>query len=409
MTKAMKPVSLRLRLIRLTAVCLSLILLSSFIATALILNEREEAFIDQLLDEQLTADIDQYSPDTGLALTSVPRMQFFAFTPGSEEEQLLPAYFRGYGPGNHSVDVADTEYHFVVRDEGGHRFLLSYDVEKYEDSFTGLMMTLGVAFIATMLLSVVVIYILGKRALRNIEALAAAVQRPTEEAFVRVGMEAEVLSLAAALDDYRARQALLLQREQEFSAHLSHELRTPLSVVRAQAELIQMQHADDGALMVRAAAIMEQVDRMRMLIEQLLRLARSQRSTERRAVPLHALVERVWAELVQSGKSATQLDNQLQLAQEVLADPLLLELILRNVMANARLHANGSVLTVALQEKTLILEDSEEGVGSRLAYEGNGSGQGIGLAILERACRLLGWGYSAERTAKGTRVAITLA
>ncbi|MGH8492567.1 MAG: sensor histidine kinase [Moraxellaceae bacterium] len=400
-------VSLRARLMRLTAICLSLVLLSAFLGTALILNQREEALIDQLLDEQLEADIDQYTPDGGLGPVGVPRMQFYAFVPGQPDEKMLPAYFRDYGPGNHSVETDSTEYHFVIRDENGRRFLLAYDVEQYENSFTELMLILGAAFLVAMILSVSVIYVLGRRALSNIEKLAAAVQSPSEDAFVQPDMEAEVLALAGALDDYRARQSLLLEREQEFSAHLSHELRTPLSVVRAQAELIQMQHAADVVLSTRAVSIMDQVDRMRQLIEQLLRLARSQRSPERRAVPLRELVERIWSELAQSSVSATRLDNQLQAAQDVQADPLLLELILRNVMANARLHANGSLLSVSLDEKTLVLEDiGEELRVSQHAHSGNG--QGIGLSILERASRLLGWGYAVTSTAKGTRVAITL-
>lgn len=414
---ALKVVSLRLRLMRLTALCLCAVLLTSFVATAFILNEREEDLIDQMLEEQLDADINQYSPEAGLLQSSVPRMQFYAFTPGHPDEALLPAYLRGVEPGKHEIDVGDTEYHYVVRDEGGRRFVLAYDAEQYEDSFTDLMVILAVAFLVVMVLSVTVIYVLGRRALRHIESLAAAVKNPTDNSFLHDGMEAEVRALAEALDGYRARQSLLLEREQEFSAHLSHELRTPLSVVRAQAELISLQNAGHENLEARANAIMDQVDRMRLLIEQLLRLARSQRSPERRPVALRALVDRLWDELAQGSRSATRLDNQLTARQEVLADPLLLELVLRNVMANARLHANGSLLTVRQEGMTLLLEDSDGTPGvatqgsdapreaSRLAAE---NGQGIGLSILERACRLLGWGYDVTTTPTGTRVAITL-
>lgn len=402
-----KVVSLRVRLMRLTALCLCAVLLTSFVATAFILNEREEDLINQMLEEQLDADINQYSPEAGLLQTSVPRMQFYAFTPGHPDEALLPEHFRGATPGSHEVDVGDTEYHYVVRDEGGRRFVLAYDAEQYEDSFTDLMVILAVAFLVVMVLSVTVIYVLGRRALRHIEGLAAAVQNPADHSFLHDGMEAEVRALAEALDGYRARQSLLLEREQEFSAHLSHELRTPLSVVRAQAELISLQHAGNENLEARANAIMDQVDRMRLLIEQLLRLARSQRSPERQPVALRALVDRLWDELAQGSHSTTRLDNQLAARHEVLADPLLLELVLRNVMANARLHANGSLLTVRQDGMTLSLEDSDHAPrdASHLAAD---NGQGIGLAILERACKLLGWGYDVTATATGTRVSITL-
>jgi signal transduction histidine kinase len=300
----------------------------------------------------------------------------------------------------------------VVRDENGRRFLLAYDVEKYEESFSELLWILGMAFLIAMVLSVMVIHLLGTRALASIEGLAESVKNPPDGSFRHAGMEAEVAALAAALDDYRAQQSLLLQREQEFSAHLSHELRTPLSVVRAQAEIIRLRHGDDTALAARADTVMEQVDRMRQLIEQLLRLARSQRSPERREIRLRPLVERIWSELEQANQSATRLDDQLDVSALVLANPLLLELILRNVLANARLHANGSTLKVSCDGAVLVLGDYDprlleqpEVVAAHLPDE---KMPGIGLSILERACRLLGWQCRIERLPTGTRVALTI-
>lgn len=412
----MKPVSLRYQLMRATTICLALVLITAYALTAFVLNTREEALIDSILDEQIQVYIDNFSEQASLMTTGLPRMLFYKYKLDSEEAAQMPTPFHGYSVGNHDLDIDDKEYHFVVRDEGGQRFILALDVEQYEDGFTELMVILAASFLLTLLLSLTAIYILSKRTFRSMEALVAKVRSPDEKSFQEEGMEEEILALARVLDDYRTRQLLLLEREQEFSAQLSHELRTPLSVVRAQAEMIQDEYPHDGKLVNRAQAAMDQVDKMRLLMEQLLRIARSQRSSERRKVWLHEIVSRIWSDLEQGSHSYTRLDNRLEKQTEIMADPLLLELVLRNVMSNARLHANGSLFTVSYANGTLVMEDSEseitEKAGRNYQKQERGrkqdDGQGIGLSILERACGLSGWHYEAVWKETGLRIAIGL-
>jgi signal transduction histidine kinase len=219
-------------------------------------------------------------------------------------------------------------------------------------------------------------------------------------------METEALTLAETLDDYRARQALSLEREREFSGQLSHELRTPLSVVRGQAELIDLQYADDKCLHKRAQEIMAHVDRMRDMIEQLLRLARSARIPARTAVPLHEMAERIWSDLLQTGSSDTWLNNRIPLTIEVQADPVLLELILRNAFANAREHANGAELRLSFDKRTLQIEDFDSS--GRSDYLPADDGAGLGMTILRRACSALGWECQVETLSTGMCLRIRL-
>jgi signal transduction histidine kinase len=221
-------------------------------------------------------------------------------------------------------------------------------------------------------------------------------------------MEAEVYALATALDDYRARQTLLLERERDFSGHLSHELRTPLSVVRGQAELMARQYPQDSNLQQRTADITAQVERMRLMIEQLLRLARRTLAPRREDVPLRPLVERIWRDLAHDSSSRTQLANQLSESVTIKADPLLLELILRNALANARLHADGAELRVSFDSHELCIEDfNPERLSSPLPD--NEGSEGLGLSILRRACGLLGWSCDLQELPTGLRLSIGIA
>jgi len=50
-------------------------------------------------------------------------------------------------------------------------------------------------------------------------------------------------------------------------AELAHELRQPLTGIRTSAELLLESHGDDPAVRTRAAAIVQQVQRIQLLIE----------------------------------------------------------------------------------------------------------------------------------------------
>ena len=396
--------SLRSRLVVLVGGGLLALLLAQYVSTALVLNEREEDMIDVVLTEQMQYSMQLYRDAGKLLRPNIPRMAFYGFPLGHPDADI-PAGFLSYGPGNHAADIGDTEYHFVVHDENGMRFLLAYDVEQYEDRFTELMAMLGIAFLLSAALTIWGIYWLSGRVLVNLTQLAEAVHHPGEAAFFHTSMEEEVGALAFALDNYRAHQTLLLERERDFSGHLSHELRTPLSVVRARAELMAMQYPNEVRLQQSSAEIMAAVDRMRSMIEQLLHLARRTHMPRREEVRLRELVNRIWADLSAVGNSRTSLDNRLSESASVSTDPLLLELILRNALANARQHADGAALHVAFENQQLLIEDFFVD-GAAPMSAGAEDGEGLGLSILRRACVVLGWSCQITALPTGRRLSL---
>lgn len=396
--------SLRARMVMLVGGGLLALLLAQYVATALELDERQEEMIDAVLNEQMHYTLQLYHDSGQVLKPNVPRMTFYVYPPAQPGPDV-PEAFHGFGPGNHETYIGDTEYHFVVHDENGKRFLLAHNVEQFEEGFTELMMVLGVAVLLSSALAISCIYWLSGRVLGNLTRLSHAVGQHDEQLLAHEDMEAEVYALATALDDYRARQTLLLERERDFSGHLSHELRTPLSVVRGQAELIALQHPHDEKLQQRTADIMAQVERMRLMVEQLLRLARRTLTPSRETVKLRTLVERIWTDLAHDSNSRTQLANLLDDHASVQADPLLLELILRNALANARLHADGAELRVSFGNKELRIEDfNPERLPSPLPESENS--EGLGLSILRRACQLLGWSCNLVVLPTGLRLSI---
>lgn len=400
-------ISLRKRLVLLVGGGFLALLLAQYVATELVLEERQEELIDAVLAEQMRYSMQLYRQTGQVPTPNVPHLNFHAWPLGQPGPEV-PAFFHGFGPGSHEVYVDDREYHFVVHDEDGYRFLLAQDVEHLEAVFAELVTILGVAFLLSAGLALGGIYWLSGRALHNLTDLAAAVRNGNDTLLATPDMEAEVHALASALDDYHARQSLLLEREREFSGYLSHELRTPLSVVRGQAEMLMLENGGNDNLRQRADSIVAQVDRMRVLIEQLLHLARRTHVPQRQAVLLPALVNRLWDELAHDSDSHTRLHSTLDERAEVVADPLLLELILRNALANARLHADGAELRVSFREQTLVIEDFRTDGTPLPPLPDDEKNEGLGLTILKHACKLLGWSCEIAALPTGLRLSIRL-
>jgi signal transduction histidine kinase len=108
----------------------------------------------------------------------------------------------------------------------------------------------------------------------------------------------------------------------------------------------------------------------------------------------------------------------------VRSDPILLERIVLNLVSNAiRYTAAGSVVVGCLRRSgSLRIEVSDSGLGIpeeqrrnifnefyRLADGGNQGGLGLGLAIVERLCKLLGHEIELTSTlGKGSRFSVTV-
>lgn len=130
-------------------------------------------------------------------------------------------------------------------------------------------------------------------------------------------------SLQGMLD---AKRALLLA--------ISHELRSPLTRARVNAELVgEGEHKE---------ALLRDLSAMRDLISDLLeseRLSAGHRALQTESVDLAALVRDVVA--TQFASAALQLDLDASL-QPLLADPMRLKLLLRNLLDNALRHSAGA-------------------------------------------------------------------
>ena len=220
--------------------------------------------------------------------------------------------------------------------------------------------------------------------------------------------------MAAALDATIGRLREAESRNRRFVADVSHELRTPLAALVAEASVLRERLPDVPEHARRPAELLiDDVARLRVLVEELMELSRFDAAAERSVpepVDLTPIVRSIAAERLPGSK--------LDLPSEpviVATDPRRVVRILSNLLDNAREHAPGAPVTTSLGvdggEVTLAVADRGPGVPDALLPHlfdrfmkldaARSGGSGLGLAIAAEHAALIGGSLRASNQAGG--------
>ena len=403
---------MRLRL----ALSLALLALVAIILLALGLSAyfsaKEEEFIDELLAQQLDYSIDIWRRSPDAAFPHTPSMWLYRIGRDGVPADVPPT-FADLAPGKHEVYLGDREYHVAVRAADDARFILAYDVEDHETRVDSLLLVTAVTACALALLTLLAGYLLAGRLSRPLERLAGRLAGDDPQTFVESGMEEELHVVASALDAYRQRQRLTLERERAFAANLSHELRTPLAGIRSDAELIGELPDQPEAAIRRSQRIIDSVDRIDHLSSALLMLAREAVPAAHETVTLRARLETVWEQVLAARPKEVRFANEVDGSLKLLADPALLEPVLRNVLDNALRHSDGGRILARCEDSRLSIVDSGPGFAPEELerifdrfYIGRRGDNGIGLALVRHICSACGWQVRARNVEGGGEIII---
>ncbi|MCA0296208.1 MAG: HAMP domain-containing histidine kinase [Actinobacteria bacterium] len=173
---------------------------------------------------------------------------------------------------------------------------------------------------------------------------------------------------------------------------VGHELRTPLTIMRGHLEL--MDPADPEDVDATRTLLVDEVDRMRRLVDDLLALAKAERAEfmQPAATDVARLTDETLAKAAALGPRRWVLDNLAE--AEVVLDPQRVAQAWLQLAANAvRFSAEGSEIGVGsrVDQDGLHLWVRDQGVGIEEAdrervlqrfERGTGGGSGLGLAIV---------------------------
>jgi signal transduction histidine kinase len=250
-----------------------------------------------------------------------------------------------------------------------------------------------------------------------------------EGSFFIIALAACIAVIARAL---RA-EARVIQEQESFLALVSHQLKTPLASLQLSLETMAMRRLSaehSRALIERMLADLARMEGMVTQILESMRLDRGRIDLKHEPVDLSGAVARVIAGFEErAARDRIAVSAEIERGLEVMADPLALDVVLRNLFENALAAVapigGGSITFTARRlggEVELAVRDS--GVGfrpadgarlfekfTRLHPGGGGShfGTGLGLYIVRRLMQLAGGRVSAQSAGVGQGATFVLA
>jgi signal transduction histidine kinase len=250
-----------------------------------------------------------------------------------------------------------------------------------------------------------------------------------EGAFFLLALAACITLIARAL---RA-EAKVLHEQDSFLALVSHQFKTPLASLQLSLETMAMRALSpdqSGALIERMLADLARMEAMVTQILESVRLERGRVDLRREPIEIAGAVARVVASLEERAKKGrVAISADIPRGVYVLADPLALDVVMRNLLENAIAAVTpvgGGTVKVegrrTNDEVELTVRDS--GVGFRpddgvrmfekftRLHPGGGSGYfgtGLGLFIVRRLMQLTGGRVSAHSAGVGQGAQFVLA
>jgi signal transduction histidine kinase len=314
--------------------------------------------------------------------------------------------------------------------EGTRVLVVARPLRETEETLNHLFRGLVVAGPVGLLLATLGGYLVAAAALRPVESMrrrASAISATTTGARLPVPPSRdEIRDLALTLNEMLARLESALDHERRFVADASHELRTPLALLKAELELALRRPRSAEELRAAVGSAAEETDRLILLAEDLLFMARSDQDALRlRIEPVdvdelaRATADRFAARATGAGR---RIEVDVPPGTEVQADRLRLEQALRNLVDNALGHGEG---TVTIDARTVgdwtELHVLDEGHGfppdiAAHAFErfsrGDDArmrgGSGLGLAIVEAVVHAHGGTAGIGPNSRGADVWISL-
>ncbi len=188
----------------------------------------------------------------------------------------------------------------AIRTEAGAIIMVGRDLADVRRDVRNLAAIMAAVGTAALIVSLAGGWWLVGRALRPVDRIGRTARRMSDGDFsARIPLdrvETELEQLGGALNDAFARLSESLEQQRRFTADASHELRTPLATLLTETQTILSRDRDAASYRESLEVCRRAADRMRVVVERLLLLARADAgevTMARQPVRLDTLTRRV--------------------------------------------------------------------------------------------------------------------
>jgi signal transduction histidine kinase len=342
----------------------------------------------------------------GQGIETPPEITFYANDTIPEELQYASA-------GIHEAWIGPREVQVLLINEGKDRYVITHDMNEFEQTEFVIFTTLAIGFLCSVLLAAFVGVAMARRIIQPVSDLATAVGNnagPTQ--LPALDHEDEIGLLARAFARRTDELQGYLTRERLFTGDVSHELRTPLTIMMGAAEMLQVQLRDNPGQYAATERIRRVAAETSERVSALLLLSRNPEQQDAPQCVLNAVIQ---SEIERyryllDGKPVKCLINA---PAEIIIGvrPELAGIAIGNLLRNAFQHTDVGHVSVRLSARQLVIEDTGPGippsVRSRLferfvrAEDNSGEGIGLGLSIVKRVAEHVGWTIALEDPPNG--------
>lgn len=216
---------------------------------------------------------------------------------------------------------------------------------------------------------------IARNTTKPIKYLLGATEKFSKQQFQQVNLNRkdELGMLAAGLNRMGIQLNEYIQHQKQFVSNVSHELKTPLAAIRGFSQYLYEEENEDKELQKIYAHLVNESDRLTLLINELLLLSRFDKAGSdemgKEKTDLTVLTERVAAEM--RAKAEDQdilLDFKPGKPVFACVNPTLMSHAAANIVDNALKYSQGGTqvrIETFIRQETAVIQIRDEGVGIR--------------------------------------------
>lgn len=306
---------------------------------------------------------------------------------------------------------------------------ISHSLANFKELMRYILLAIAVFSLIALLLSAFIGYSLSAVLLRPIKELRDEMQEAKQTRFSKeVNFERlskdEIGELMKIYKELMDEVNETISRQDEFIHNVSHELRTPIQVVEGHLALLNRWGKEQREVLDESLYIsLTEVQKMKVLIEEMLNLAKNERTVKHASTQIYHVVKELeqqlevlspTASIVYKGKESTSVN----------IPATTLEQILRNLIENAiKYNENAPKIIIEVREEAaqVVIIVSDNGIGIKKdslskifdrfytadeARTKNKGGTGLGLSIVHRLIVAYKGSINVESNQHGTKFSI---